>query len=285
MNTIVFTVISPMCLIIFLILVLVQIRKSRINENVLYEKGLEEFDLANYDKAKKLFLSALAKKSDFFEALLRLGLLYFKMHDYIEAKNCFEKIIEVTPDNFIATYNLALTMQMLNLNDEAKIFYRKAICLNDKDMDSYYNLGIMNYEEKNYLEAIGLFEKAQLLTPNKTAALFYSIKCRDELCKYDKAEEGQEIINAYLKIASKSDVPSDFYTAIAKSYAKMGNLKESTEFCKKSLQMNPEDPEIYKLFGLICIINNDILAAKTNLLIATQLDPHNEEIFNIMKYT
>lgn len=285
MNTIIYTIIVPISLIIFLILVFIQIRKSRINENVLYQKGIEEFGLANYEKAKKLFLSALAKKSDFFEALLRLGLLYFKMHDYMEAKNCFEKIIEINPDNFIATYNLALTMQMLDLNGEAKILYRKAICLNDKDMDSYYNLGIMNFEEKNYLEAIGLFEKAQLLSPNKTAALFYSIKCRDELCKYESAQEGQEIINAYLKIASKSDIPTDFYTAVAKSYAKIGNLKESTEYCKKSLQMNPEDPETYKLFGLICIINNDILAAKTNLLIATQLDPHNEEIVNIMKYT
>lgn len=284
MNTIL-TIILPICLIIILVCMLIQIRRNNTCETILYNNGIEEFELANYKKAKKLFLRAIEKKPDFFEALLRLGLLYFKLSDYDAAKSCFEKIIETSPDNFIVTYNLALTMQMMKLNDEAITYYHKAISLNDKDMDSYFNLGIMSFEKKNYLEALGLFEKAKLLSPTQTSTLYYIVKCRDELCKYDNEEDGQEIINSYMKISSRHDVPYEYYAAVTKAYAKMGQIKEAMEFCKKSLQMNPEDPESYKLYGLISIINNDILSAKTNLLIAMQLDPNNEEIYNILKYT
>lgn len=285
MKSLIFTVILPICLVVILLFVLIFIRRKNTNENVLYKKGIEELEHSNYKQAIKLFLRAIAKKSDFFEALLRLGLLYFKLHDYDAAKNCFEKIIETNPDSFIATYNLALTLQMLKLNEESITYYRKAISLNDKDMDSYFNLGIMSFEKKNYLEALGLFEKAHLLSPNQTATLFYIVKCKDELCMYETSEEGQEIIDSYMKISSKNDVPKECYTAITKAYAKMGNIKDAMEFCKKSLQLNPEDSEGYKLYGLMSIINNDILSAKTNLLIAMQLDPGNEEIYDIMKYT
>lgn len=275
----------PICFILFIILVIVVIKKNSVSENILYEKGLEEYEQANYQKAKKLFIKAIAKKSDFFEALLRLGLLYFKLLDYKAAKKCFEQIIETNSDNFIATYNLALTLQMMKMNEDAKNYYRKALSLNDKDADSYFNLGLISFEEKNYVEALGLFERADLLLPNQASVIFYKIRCKDELCKYDSDEESQEIINSYMKISSRNDIPSQYYATLTKAYAKNGQLKEAMEFCKKSLQINPEDPESYKLYGLMLIINNDILAAKTNLMIAMQLDPDNEEVYNMLKYT
>lgn len=276
--------ILPISLILVLVWMLILIRRNNVSENVLYKKGLEEYELANYQKAKQLFIRAIAKKSDFFEALLRLGLLYFKLFDYSEARKCFEQIIETAPNNFIATYNLALTLQMMKLNEDAKNFYRKAVSLNDKDVDSYFNLGLISFEEKNLVEALGLFERANLLLPNQTAVQFYIIKCKDELCKYESKEETQEIINSYMKISSRNDIPPEYYSTLTKAHAKNGNIKEALEFCKKSLQVNPEDAESYKLYGLISIINNDILAAKTNLTIAMQLDPDNEEIHNMMKY-
>lgn len=276
--------ILPVLLIIVLVWMLILIRKNSVSGDVLYKKGMEEYELANYQKAKRLFIRAIAKKSDFFEALLRLGLLYFKLLDYEAAKKCFEQIIETVPNNFIATYNLALTLQMMKLNDEAKNFYRKAISLNDKDVDSYFNLGLISFGEKNFIEALGLFERANLLSPNQTQVQFYIVKCKDELCKYDSEEETQEIINSYMKISSKNDIPPEYYSALTKAHAKNGNIKEALEFCKKSLQANPEDAESYKLYGLISMINNDMLAAKTNLTIALQLDPDNEEIYNMMKY-
>lgn len=284
MKLILLAVIIPIFLIVTLLAILFLIRRNRISEEVLYEKGIEEFDLANYSKAKSLFLRAIAKKSDFFEALLRLGLLYYKLLDYEAAKDCFEKIIANDPDNFIATYNLALSMQMLKDYDSAVTHYRKAISLNDKDTDSYFNLAIINFDKKNYLEALGLFEKVKLLSPNQSATLFYIIKCRDELCTYEKPEEAQDIINSYLKLSSRNDMPQEFYTALTKAYAKMGNIKEAMDFCKKSLQANPEDPEGYKLYGLMSVINNDVHSAETNLLIAMQLDPNDEELYDIMRY-
>ena len=272
-------VFSSIFIIIFLLI------RSFISPKILYDWAMKEVDLDNYIKAKKLFLRAIKRKKNFTEALHRLGLLSFKLKDYKTSEDCFRKIIRFDSDNFVAHYNLGLSLQMLQKTDEAKDSYEKALEVVSDDYDTCFNMGIICFKDKNYKDALSYFEKAQRSLPNQTSNMFFIVKCKDELSLEQASITAQTILSEYSKLASKSDLPAEFYSSFARAYAKNGQIKEAEEYCRKSLSFNSEDNQAYKLLGLISLLNNDILSAKTNLTIASQLDPNDDEVYNILKYT
>lgn len=106
----------------------------------------------------------------------------------------------------------------------------------------------------------------------------------DELCNYNDQEEGQNIIDNYLKIASESDLPLEFNISIATAYAKIGDLEQSNEYCQKALLLNSEDIEGYKLLGLIQLAKRNFVATKVTLSTALHLQPKNKELHDILSY-
>lgn len=254
------------------------------NAQFYYEKGLKTFKENNFNEAKTFLLKAIKKNPNYFQATNCLCLTYFKLKDYKSAKECFEKIVSMNPNDFEAVYNLALTMQMQKSYEEAKKLYEMALKLNNKDFDSYYNLGVIGIDEKNFTVAQEHFKKALSIEPNKTPAQFYLTKCKDELCKYNNKKEEEEIINSYLKLSVKADIPEEYYITIATAYAKDGEIDKALEFCKKSIENYPDEASAYRLLGLIYIINNDLNNANANLSIAIELDANNEEGYNLIRY-
>ena len=249
-----------------------------------YNLGLTFVALKDYDKAIKCFQDILISEPDDFDARYNLGLVYFRIGDYANAKKCFEKILETDPREFNTLFNLALTYQMMGSFQEARDLYAKALQENGKDADCYFNLGLMAFDEKEYEKALELFEQANTLSFGRTEVMFSILRCRDELCKYESEEEGQVIINQYLKISKYPELPLEFDVYWARAYAKTGQIDKAFEICNRALVSLPNDALVYRILGLINLLKNELEEAKKSLLKAIDLDIYNPEGYNILSY-
>lgn len=281
----VFLVLLVVLVIIVCVGLIILILRSSVSPQTLYVKAVSEFEQHNYKKAKKLFIRAIKRKADFFEAMHRLGLLYYKVKDFEEAQNCFQHIVDAKPASVVALYNLALAMQMQKKYEEAKAVYKKVLSLEPNDYDSNYNLALIKFDLKDYKQALPLFENAAKIQPAQVQAVYFALRCKAELCDFNDLDSARAVLDAFQKIEIQPNLPADFFTQFAKSFAKLGMLEESYEYCKKSLQTSEEDPELYKLFGLLSLLKGDRSAARVNLQIAAQLDSSDKEVYNILNYT
>lgn len=253
-------------------------KKSKFNLGKTFVK------LEDYDNAKKCFEEILEKEPENFDSLYNLGLVHFKSEDYLEARQCFEKILETEPNNFKALYNLALTCQMQKSYEEAQEFYIKALQEKENDTDCHFNLGLISFRHKKYEEALELFEKANATSTGRADIMFYILRCKDELCNYETAEEGENIVKEYLKISKLSNIPLEFDIFWARAYAKTGKIAKALEICNRALVSLPEDSLAYITLGLIKFIKNELEEAKKALLTAIDLDANNPESYNILSY-
>ncbi len=270
-------------LLIFFVSILIMIRKAS-SPNALYEGALDEFDQGEYRIAFKYLKKALQIKPADIRYLQLLGLTSLKLHDYNTAENCFNEILKVEPDRLEAVYNLALTYQMAEKLEDAKTYYYKALSINDKDKDTLYNLGLLLYEMGEYKDAVSSLEKASKLDPEKSILQFYIAKCKDKISDSSPTSSPEEIISMYSKLEGKAGLPIEYNITLATAFAKAGNIQKAQEYCSKAILSVEDDIQNYKLQGLLCLVRKDFDCAKNNLQIATQLNPNDEEVYNLLKY-
>lgn len=251
---------------------------------VKYNLGVTFLVLKEYDTAIKCFEEVLELMPNDFDSQYNLGLVYFKIGDYIKAQNCFEKILETAPREFDVLFNLALTHQMQQSYENAQEGYAKALSENEKDADCYFNLGVIAFEQKEYEKALELFEKAHNIAFGRTDILLSIARCKDELCTYESVEEGEAIVNQYTKISKYPDLPLDFDVFWARSYAKTGQIDKALEICNRAIVSLPNDALVYRILGLIRLVRNELEDAKIVLIKAIDLDIYNPDGYNIMAY-
>jgi Tfp pilus assembly protein PilF len=246
--------------------------------------AIKAFDKENYTKAIPLLLRALKSKKNSKAALLTLSKSYSEMKNYAQAKETFEKLLKLNPKDFDTLSNYAQMLQADKKNDEAKEFYNKALIENPKSVDCHFNLGVVLFSEGGFEKALESFGKAQELAPTRVDVSVYIVKCKDEICSYETAEEGQAIIDEYLNLAEKPNLPTSYGVDLAKAYAKNGQINEAFEKCKESINANDKDIEGYKLMGLIQLLKNEPVDSKNHLSTAISIDMRDEEVHNILSY-
>lgn len=259
------------------------------NENVdspqiLYKKGLKAFQKGNYKKAKVLFSQVADLDANFEDVQYNLGNCLLKLAEYEKAKLYFEAALKTSPNKFDVLFDMALTLQKQKKYDEAEEYYAKALEEKGENFQAYLGLGIVNCNKHDYNKALEFLEKAKSLAPDNTHVLFYIAKCKAELCDFGLNDDCQAIINEYLSMSDKKDLPAEFNISLAKIYAKTGQIAKALEFSKKALNTDTEDVEVYKLLGLIQLIKKEFAEAKNSLSTALHLEPKNEELLEILSY-
>lgn len=249
-----------------------------------YKNGMKSFKKNDYQNAKTELLKTVSAEPNNKEAILALGLTYINLKDYDKAKENMEKFLKTSPKDFNALYNMGLILQKLEKNDEAKEYYLKAVQENPKSFAAYLNLGTIHLAQNDYVSAIDFLDRALEISPDNVEIQFNMLRCKDEICKYDNPEEGNAIIEEYLKLKNNKNLPKEFYKTLARAYAKNGRMEESIKLCQEALESDIEDIDSYKYLGLVQLINNDIESAKNSLVTAIHLKPDDEEAHDLLSY-
>lgn len=248
-----------------------------------YKLALKAFESGDYKKAKDLFLqmSNLASNTD---AKYKLGITCFKLKEYAEAKSYFEEVVKKNPKNTDALSKLAEILQLQGDYDEAIAIFNKIAKQDPKNPKNATNISDVYFNKGDFEKALETLENAKKDSPDDAGILFSIVKCKSQLCNIENDEECKEMLDEYIKLAEKKDLPLEFNTAIAKAYAVNGDVEKATEYCKKAISQNTEDVDAHRLLGLVQLVNMDFDGAKSNLTVALNIQPNNKETHNIFSY-
>lgn len=243
----------------------------------------KDIEKGNYKNAKELLLKSPDLETNL-ENQQKLGTVHLKLNEYEEAQKCFEGVLKKNPKSFEALMSLAETFKLQGKTDEAFDFYEKASKENVKDINCPLNMGEILYKRGEFEKAVQVLEAAKALSPENVKILFSIAKCKSELCSSDNLDECQQILNDFNALSGQEDLPNDFHIAVAKLYAKTGQIDNAFEFCKNAVENNEENIEAYKLLGLIQLLKKDFAGAKSSLSLALNFQYNNSEIHNIFSY-
>jgi len=248
-----------------------------------YKLADKAFESGDYKTAKELLLQ-IANINSNPDAKYKLGISFLKLKEYDDAKGCFEQLLKKSPKNLDFLSNLAQVFQLQKKYDEALDIYNKITSQTPKSEDGPVNIARVYYEKGDFSNALQALEKAKENSPDSSQILFSIIKCKSKMCNMDNDDECKQILDEYIKIANRNDLPAEFYTTIAKTYAMNGETDKTLEYCQRAISLNSEDIEAYQLLGLIQLIKDDIEGAKSNLTMALSFQPNNKESHNIFSY-
>ena len=125
--------------------------------DILFTAGLMEKRLGRYDRAEKLYESAILKDPNFSDAYSNLGNVHMARKDTDRAIASYEKAVSMNPTNATYYYNLyrAYSQQTL-LSAKNEVAFQKARQLNPKLIDAYLSVDAPKTNVNRFLIDVGL---------------------------------------------------------------------------------------------------------------------------------
>jgi len=243
-----------------------------------FESELNEVQLLFQHKQIDLCMSKVNKiiknhKKEFLPYNYR-GIIFLSLYKYPEALIDFNKAISLNPKFAQGYNNIALTYRSLNRRDLALNAYKKSLSLNPESIEARINIGILYTELYLYLDAIESFNYVLKKIP-------------------DHEHTHQLIADAYLKIFNYDQAlrhhiraneinPSNYlnYFFIGSHYLWAGERSKSSQYFRKSLEINPNYCQAY--YGLSRVENlkvNDSLFTQAINLLKNENFPDDEKVF------
>jgi len=248
-----------------------------------YKLALKAFESGDYKTAKAMFLK-MPKINSNLDAKYKLGISFLKLKEYKDAQSCLELVVKKSPKNLDALNDLAKSLSAQEEYDAALGIYTKLSKIDSKNLDNFLNISKIHCKKGDYSDALSMLEKIKKKFPNDPKLKLAIINCKSKMCDKIDTYACRKMLEQYEEMANSKDLPPDFYVGIAKAYAMNGEIEKAFENCQKAIEITSEDVEAYQLMGLIQLIKRDMENAKTNLTVALNFEPGNEETHNIFSY-
>src|SRR4051794_3601461 len=239
-----------------------------------YNKGFKE----NYLKAAEYFQKALDEEPTYSQAALYLGRTYRDLFDTDKAEQYYRKALELDPDYVEARASFGGMLVDKGAVDEA-IRHLDAAIQRDKTYGlAWYLLAYAYCLKDDYPQSIDAARQAIKLIPNKAESHFWlaeglhlSGKLDDakksyqdylRLSNFDSKLAGQLnywvlgflVGNGRKSRASVRDIWKDLrslaYFGLCDCDRQLKRFDEAIDWCRMSLQYDPEDPRTHYLMGL-----------------------------------
>lgn len=245
--------------------------------------GRKAFTKGHYKKAKELF-QKIVKRESGFDVKYKLGISQMKLGEFKGAKLCFEEILKKEPKNVDALIKLAAIYLEEKNYEKAFDYYKQVLTFQHNNLESILGIAMIYFENMDFKNALDVFERAKDLSPDDEKISIAILKCRSELCDMDDKVEITKILDDYMKIGRVAENIPEYHVAVAKTFAKTGNINDALAHCERSIELNPKDIEARQLLGLIQLIKQDFEGAKDTLNMALSYNPNDKETHNILSY-
>lgn len=186
----------------------------------LFNQGLDEKDPK---KAIEYYKKAIAIKEDFYEAYGNIGILYYELGNYRKSVEYSKKVLKIKPNQVNAYYNIGFALRNLaqtltekeekiKTYNEAINNFKEAVKFKDDYLKAYFGIGIACHE------------LADILTD-----------------KEEKTKTYKESIENYKKSLQNNLEDADSLYNISGVYCKLGDYSQAIEYCKKAIELKPEE--------------------------------------------
>jgi tetratricopeptide (TPR) repeat protein len=140
----------------------------KLNQLSPFEEALLIDDTGDAEKARELYLRAIAQKDAVADAYCNLGIIESEARNYSKAIDCFTRCLKEDPRHFEAHYNLANQYAEVGNLPLAKVHYQMSIEIEPEFPNSYFNLGLTLAMNKEIDEAINsLLNYRNLAAPDE----------------------------------------------------------------------------------------------------------------------
>ncbi len=212
--------------------------KRQTEAKIWYNKGYDEGEKGNYEKAIDYYTKAIELKPDYAAAYINRGNIYNGLKEYEKAINDFNKAIELEPDIAIAYNNRGIVYYRLKKYGNAINDYNKAIEVKPDDADAYQNLTELHIITGNCDKALITIRKALDLSLDiDDRATFLYLECiAKKMLDVDVAEcerDYNEILKKDFETTWRFDEIESWLTDADIDEDKKDFIIEKTEQLKK----------------------------------------------------
>lgn len=221
------------------------------------------------DRAVTEFQSAVRRSPSWYN-LFRLADLELKAGRVADARRHLEELIARNPRNIWGLDKLGNLELLVGDAARAERLYLDMIRL--QPQRSYYtNLGLARSLLGRNEEAVAAYRKALELAPGHIAAM---LNLADAELALGRGEEARSLYRQVLERLEANEAAADLppmdRMAKAQCLAHLGRTREAVELAQKTLQRNPEDPEVVYAASLVYALAGDRASALVNAQIALE---------------
>jgi tetratricopeptide (TPR) repeat protein len=196
------------------------------------------------DKAAAELRQALELRPNSLDAHYNFGLVLYGAHELEDAADEFREVIRLRGDFRDAREMLDLVFRSQGPADQEPIRFRESTALQPANAATFINLGLLEYEEKDYREAVEKFQRALHLEPRNPEAHFHMGRTLARL------NDARAI--GHLKEALGSARPSDEAAhELATIYRQQGKLDDAFRVLQEQIGRNPADAQALYVVGTI----------------------------------
>ncbi len=185
-----------------------------------------------------------------------------------EAREHLDLLLARSPDNFFALEKLAGMELLVGDLGRAERLYLKLLDLAPQ-RSHYTNLGLARFLLGRYPEAVAAYRKALEFDPDHVAVLLNLADA--EAALGERQEAGRLYSRVLERIGEQESAtalsPGDRMIK-AQCLARLGRTREAVEVTQRTLQQNPDDPEVLYLASLVYSLAGDRASALVNARLA-----------------
>jgi len=269
-----------------------QIIQFNPNDGGIYiKRGKVYADKKDYDQAIADYNKAIQLNPELLDAYYRRGWLYISMKDHDNIIMNYSELIQINPELDFAYYLRGNAYAAKEYYDQAIADYSETFRFDLEDNDtfnSYYGRGLAYFNKGNYDQAIADFNEAIGFNPGDADTYTHRGMAYAKKGNYDQAIAdytsaiwfNSQIISLYNKHNKSDQVITWFnsqnsftYKNRGEVYAKQGKHDQAIADYRKSLGIDPDQPDILKNLGLCLMAINQMSEAKEQFRQAIELDP------------
>jgi tetratricopeptide (TPR) repeat protein len=250
-------------------------------ENVVlrYNLGRAYVAKGDVEQARIQFQEAIKYRPDYIPARIAIAQLHMAKNEFTKALQASEEILQYDSSNM--TGRMIRTGARMGLGDRptARQELTQLLALSPDFPDALFQMGVLNYQEQRYQEAIANFERMQKVAPNDPRGLIGKAQTLQGMKKWDEAirilQEDLKVnpqrsfyrlalantaveakqydlaISEYRKLLEKNPKNFDVQIRLAEAIRRKGDIQTSIVEFQKAKDLNPSDPTAYVHLALL----------------------------------
>jgi TolB-like protein/Flp pilus assembly protein TadD len=238
-----------------------------------------QFSHQSIEFALQMFRKAIEADPEYTLAYCGLADCYSYFYLYKEsseanlkaAENASLKALELDPKLAEASVARGVALSLSKDYSGARLAFEYAVELEPRLFSAYYQYGRVSFSEGKVQKAADLFREANRLRPEDYQSLLLAAQCFDDLGKKQLGKEmrmeGVAIVERYLKL-NPGDTRALYMGANAQIV--LGNIEKASDWLKRALSLEPEDPMLLYNAGCIYALANMPKEAITCLEMAVE---------------
>ena len=208
------------------------------DDELFYLSGREWYLHGNNTLALTRLNQAVELKKNFLEAYQQRADVYTSLKQYENALEDYLKCLKISEDAS-GYFHLAQTYEKLNRLEDAENAYRESISKNDRIPETFFALGLLQFNQKKYIDASQSIHQMLLLEPDNLEGILLQSQILSAQANYPKAIE-------VLSMAS-AEFPMEYRVYLLRGdvYGIMNQPTNAIFDYTKAINLDPENAELF----------------------------------------